>query len=61
VYLYGDFCTGIVWGALPDESGEWQTAQFFDLQASLASFGEDEMGELYLVDLNGAIYQLVKK
>ena len=61
VYLFGDYCTGTVWGALPDSSGNWQTEQLFDLQASLSSFGEDENGELYLIDLGGTIYTLVGK
>jgi len=58
VYLYGDYCTGRVWGAIPDANGNWQTAQLFSVQAAIASFGEDENGELYLVDLGGTIYTL---
>ena len=61
VYLFGDYCTGTVWGALPDSSGNWQTNQLFDLQASLSSFGEDEKGEIYLIDLGGTIYKLTGK
>lgn len=59
VYLYGDYCSGFVWGALPDSSGNWQTTQLYQVPARIASFGEDEAGELYLVDLQGAIYKLV--
>jgi glucose/arabinose dehydrogenase len=61
VYLYGDYCAGLVWGAIPDANGNWQTAELFKVQAALASFGEDESGELYLLDLNGSIYKLGKK
>jgi len=59
VYLFGDYCSGVVWGALPDENGLWKAEQLFDLPVSLASFAEDQAGELYLLDLNGDIYQLV--
>jgi glucose/arabinose dehydrogenase len=59
VYFFGDYCSGVVWGALPDEDGLWQAEQLYDLPVSLASFGEDQAGELYLVDLNGGIYRLV--
>ncbi len=59
VYLYGDYCTGIIWGALPGTDGFWQTSQLFQLNANISSFGEDEAGELYMVDLNGAVYKLI--
>jgi hypothetical protein len=60
VYLFGDYCTGLVWGALPDAEGMWQAQQLYDLPVSLVSFGEDENGELYLVDISGRIYKLVQ-
>ncbi|MEJ2758400.1 MAG: PQQ-dependent sugar dehydrogenase [Anaerolineales bacterium] len=61
VYLYGDYCSGTVWGALPGSDSTWQTSQLFQLNANISSFGEDEAGELYLVDLQGTIYKLVQK
>jgi glucose/arabinose dehydrogenase len=60
VYLFGDYCSGVVWGALPDENGLWRAQQLYDLPVSLASFAEDQEGELYVVDLNGDIYQLTE-
>jgi glucose/arabinose dehydrogenase len=60
VYLFGDYCTGVIWGALPDEDGLWQAQQIFDLPVLLASFGEDQDGELYILDLNGGIYRLTE-
>jgi glucose/arabinose dehydrogenase len=61
VYFFGDYCSGVVWGALPDQDGLWHAQQLYDLPISLASFGEDQAGELYLVDLNGSIYKLVRE
>jgi len=61
VYLFGDYCSGTVWGALPDASGSWQSEELFQVSVLLASFGEDQDGELYLVDLNGAVYKLAEK
>lgn len=58
VYLFGDYCSGLIWGALPDEAGLWQPSQMFQLAAAISSFGEDEAGELYLIDLNGTVYRL---
>jgi glucose/arabinose dehydrogenase len=56
VYLYGDWCSGKIWGLAPDGRGGWQHRQLLATQLSLSSFGEDSTGELYAVDLNGTVY-----
>jgi glucose/arabinose dehydrogenase len=58
VYLYGDFCTGIIWGAARDCSGVWSTNQLLDSPYNVSSFGEDESGEVYLTHLGGAVYRV---
>ncbi len=58
VYLYGDFCSGIVWGMVRNPDGTWQTRPLFDTGHYISSFGEDDEGEVYLVDLNGGVYRL---
>lgn len=58
LYFYGDYVNGIVWVAYRDESGAWQSETFMDTPFVISSFGEDEQGELYLVDYKGAIYRL---
>lgn len=57
VYLYADFLTGRIWG-LRRVNGQWQNHEFLDTAHRIASFGEDESGELYVVDLGGAVYQI---
>lgn len=55
-YVYGDYCSGAILA--------WDgTAQRLALQTSLslASFGEDEAGELYAIDLDGGVYRLVSE
>jgi glucose/arabinose dehydrogenase len=52
-YLFGDFCSGQMWATYRDLSGAWQTNRFLNLGFSLSSFGEDEAGELYIVDYAG--------
>ena len=52
-YVYGDFCSGEIF--------VWNDEQrlLFDTAMNISSFGEDEQGELYVVDLNGSISRLV--
>ncbi len=56
-YLYGDFGTGVMWSAWRNPSMEWESGIFMDTPYSISSFGEDEAGELYLVDYGGTIYR----
>ena len=61
VYFYSDYCSGIVWAITHDASGAWTTTRVVDSSstyASYSSFGEDLSGELYVTDLNGALYRL---
>jgi len=63
LYLYGDFCTGLIWGAQEDGLGGWNTTVLLDTNFSISTFGEDESGEIYFAHLsatNGAIYQVVE-
>jgi len=58
VYLYGDYCTGKIWGLLQNLDGSWQNELLFELPAYITSFGQDEAGEIYLVSITGVIYRL---
>jgi hypothetical protein len=63
-YVYGDFCSGRIWGARPDSAGRWRSTLLGKSDLSIVSFGEDEAGNLYLVHLagsapSGAVYRLV--
>jgi glucose/arabinose dehydrogenase len=60
VYLFGDYCSGIVWGLLRTADGTWQQKQLYQNVARISSFGEDEAGEIYLTDLTGNLFQLVR-
>jgi glucose/arabinose dehydrogenase len=61
VYLFGDFCSGRIWGALADDlvSGAAAARQLGTLDGSLSSFGVDDAGEIYAVDLDGRIYRVI--
>jgi glucose/arabinose dehydrogenase len=58
VYLYADYCTGKIWGLVRDGSG-WRSRELLDSSLNVSSFGEDQAGELYVVDLNGGVYRVV--
>jgi len=59
VYVFGDFCTGRIWFATEGAPGSWSFSLWQDTGFSIASFGEDEAGEIYLTDFNSnAIYRL---
>lgn len=58
VYLYGDYCSGNVWYAYRDPAQVWQSALFLTTGFQISSFGEDEAGELYIVDYRGAVYRI---
>jgi len=53
-YIYGDF-SGPVWALNPDTLENHLIAR----AASVASFGQDEEGELFVVDLAGVIYKIL--
>ncbi|OPZ11587.1 MAG: Quinoprotein glucose dehydrogenase B precursor [Alphaproteobacteria bacterium ADurb.BinA280] len=56
-YFFGDYCTGEVWTSTPGTP--WSTAIDFGaaLGFGLTSFGEDEVGELYMLH-GSTIYRL---
>ncbi len=60
IYLFGDFCSGTIWGMLYHPNHGWQIRRLFENVARIASFGEDEAGEIYIVDYAGRILQLVE-
>jgi glucose/arabinose dehydrogenase len=57
-YLYGDWGSGTVWTAYRDADNAWQISEFLETGRNISSFGEDEQGELYLVDYAGAVLRL---
>jgi glucose/arabinose dehydrogenase len=61
IYLYGDFCTGQIWGLLQTSAGEWSNQDLFQYSGRIAAIDQDESGEIYLVDLEGSILKLTQK
>jgi glucose/arabinose dehydrogenase len=57
VYVFADYCSGRIWFAERNPSGEWSATLWSDTDLLISSFGEGEDGDLYLVDLGGAVYR----
>jgi len=57
-YFYGDYCNGIITGAVQRTNGTWNPRQLLDTTFDITSFGEDVNGEIYLVDQGGRIFQI---
>ncbi len=51
-FVYGDFCSGRIW-ALPTETGAPTPRVIADSGMSIASFAEDNAGELYALNFAG--------
>jgi glucose/arabinose dehydrogenase len=58
-YLYGDYCTGKLWGATRSPTGTWATRLFSPRAAGLTTFGEDAAGEVYLATEGGLLARIV--
>lgn len=56
-YVYGDFCSGFIWTARP-QNGKWTATLLQDTSFQISTFGEDASGELYVADYNSGVYQL---
>jgi glucose/arabinose dehydrogenase len=57
-YLYGDYCTGRIWGAT-NAAGSWTSRLFAQRAPSLTTFGEDAAGESYVGTESGLFARIV--
>jgi uncharacterized protein (TIGR03437 family) len=57
LYFFGDYCKGTL-SVLRQTASGWQRIVHKQTDISITSFGEDEDGELYVVDFNGVIYRI---
>lgn len=52
-YLFGDFCTGLIWSGTSSDGETWTMSDPVDTGLGISAFGEDSDGNLYVTDLNG--------
>jgi glucose/arabinose dehydrogenase len=65
-YIYGDYDTGRIWGLRLDNQGKLlANREIVDLRSNpklnIASFGEDQQGELYILAFDGRIHKFVRR
>ncbi len=53
-YVFGDFCSARIWFATENSPGNWSFTEWANLSGSIFGFGEDEAGELYVLQGSSA-------
>lgn len=57
IYMYADYCSGRIWFA-EYSNGSWSSYLWRDTGWNIASFGEDEVGNIYVLALySGDVYR----
>jgi glucose/arabinose dehydrogenase len=59
LYFFGDYCSGVIWGASANDDGTWSVHQLLKTALKITTFGEGVDGELYVADESGIIYSIV--
>jgi len=57
-YIYGDFCTGLIWALNYDGVEIVDITLLVNSDLNISSFGEDEEGEIYILSFDNKIYRL---
>ncbi len=64
IYLYGDYCSGQIWGMVhtkdPSSKTGWGSKVLFETGTNITTFGQDPAGEIYFASRAGTIYELQK-
>jgi hypothetical protein len=66
-YVFGDYCTGKIWSIVISENESIDLKNHTGAimksigkkEFYLSSFGENNDGEIFIIDYNGTIYKLI--
>jgi len=58
-YVFGDECSGRIWAVSSTATSPATPQLLVDTTFAISSFGQDDRGELYVVDLNGKVDRIV--
>ena len=59
-FIYGDWETGKIWALRAEQDKVTYSAELADSTTRIISFAEDAAGEIFVLDYNGGIYELVR-
>ena len=59
-YVYGDFCSGKIWALRAENGAATEHRLLVDSSLSLAAFGENPAGELFMLSFDRKIYRFVQ-
>jgi hypothetical protein len=60
MYIYGDYCSRLIWGAKTDSSGVLVSQLLIQAPGPISTFGEDVNGEVYVADHGGGqLYRII--
>jgi glucose/arabinose dehydrogenase len=57
-YVFGDFVSGRIWQATRGANNTWTRKELFATGGNIASFGEDDSGEIYVLDYSKGIFKI---
>jgi glucose/arabinose dehydrogenase len=57
-YLFGDFCSGRIWGLDSDSGSRGGATELIRTDLNISSFAEARDGRIFVIDLNGGIYEI---
>ena len=58
-YVYGDYCSGRIWGLRYDGRAVTEQMLLADSSLLITSFGQDQARNLYILSRNTGVYRLV--
>ena len=59
-YMFGDYCTGEIWAVPHDYAFGSPLVTPLDTNELIATFGEDALGEVYVIGTGGALSRIVE-
>lgn len=59
-YVFGDTCSGEIWVVPAGATAPASEVRLLDTSLVISSFGQDGVGELFVLDLNGKVYKIVQ-
>ena len=57
-YLFADYGSSRIWALTETNRGTWGSAELLQPGFNISSFGEDESGEVYVVNYGGSIHRI---